>query len=104
MTRTRGQAGRIRIIIPVVLLVLIGGAFWMWRHFSGSESTDDAQVDGHVYAVNARVGGTLTGLNVHENQIVEAGAILIQIDDLDFRNALSKAEADLGVAEAAYQE
>jgi len=100
----RGQSGRIRIIIPVVLAVLIAGAFWTWRHFSGSESTDDAQVDNHVYAVNARVGGTLVSVNVRENQMVEAGEVLIQIDDRDFRNALSKAEADLGVAEAGYHE
>jgi membrane fusion protein (multidrug efflux system) len=85
-------------------VVLIGGAFWAWRHYSGSESTDDAQVDNHVYAVNARVGGTLIGVHVHENQIVEAGEVLIQIDDRDFRNALTKAEADLGVADAGYRE
>jgi membrane fusion protein (multidrug efflux system) len=100
----RRQSGKIRIIIPLILVVLIGGAFWAWRHYSGSESTDDAQVDNHVYAVNARVGGTLVAVNVRENQIVEAGEVLIQIDDRDFRNALSKAEADLGVAEAAYRE
>jgi len=108
MTETHGksprQSGRIRIIIPLILVVLIGGAFWAWRHYSGSETTDDAQVDNHVYAVNARVGGTLVAVNVHENQIVQAGEVLIQIDDRDFRNALSKAESDLGVAEAGYRE
>src|SRR5678810_756924 len=86
MTETHGksprQSGRIRIIIPLILVVLIGGAFWAWRHYSGSETTDDAQVDNHVYAVNARVGGTLVAVNVHENQIVQAGEVLIQIDDL----------------------
>jgi membrane fusion protein (multidrug efflux system) len=108
MTEPQGksprQSGRIRIIIPLILVVLIGGAFWAWRHYSGSETTDDAQVDNHVYAVNARVGGTLVAVNVHENQIVQAGEVLIQIDDRDFRNALSKAESDLGVAEAGYRE
>jgi len=102
--KARGQSGRIRIILPVLLVALIGGAFWTWRHFSGSETTDDAQVDSHVYAVNARVGGTLVSVNVHENQIVKAGEVLIQIDDRDFKNALSKAEADLGVADASYHE
>ena len=108
MTETHGksrrQSGRIRIIIPIIIVALIGGAFWAWRHYSGSESTDDAQVDNHVYAVNARVGGTLIAVDVHENQVVQAGEVLIQIDDRDFRNALTKAEADLGVAEAAYRE
>jgi membrane fusion protein (multidrug efflux system) len=102
--KSRRQSGRIRILIPIIIVALIGGAFWAWRHYSGSESTDDAQVDNHVYAVNARVGGTLIAVNVHENQVVQAGEVLIQIDDRDFRNALTKAEADLGVAEAAYRE
>ena len=102
--KSRRQSGRIRIILPLVLIILFGGAFWAWRHFSGSETTDDAQVDSHVYAVNARVGGTLVAVNVHENEIVEAGAVLMQIDDRDFKNALSKAEADLRVAEAGYRE
>lgn len=104
MTRSQGQSGRIRIIIPILLVALIGGGYAVWRHFSGTESTDDAQVDGHVYAVNARVGGTLVAVNVHENEVVKAGAVLIQIDDRDFKNALAKAEADLGVAEASYEE
>jgi len=104
MTRIRGQSGRIRIILPIVLVVLIAGGFWTWRHFAGSETTDDAQVDGHVYMMNARVGGTIVAVNVHENQIVEAGAVLLQIDDRDFKNALSKAEADLAVAQAGHEE
>ncbi len=93
-----------RIVLVIVLIVLAGGGYWLWRSFSGSESTDDAQVDGHVYAVNARVGGTVIAVNVHENQQVKAGEILLQIDDRDFRNTLAKAAADLGVAQAGYQE
>jgi len=100
----RGQSGKIRIIIPIILVVLIGGGIWAWRHFSGAESTDDAQVDSHVYPVNARVGGTIAQVNVAENQVVEAGAILIRLDDRDYKNALSKAEADLLVARAGVHE
>src|SRR5215471_18943517 len=101
---TRRQSGRIHIVIPVILVVLIGGGLSAWRHFSGAESTDDAQVDSHVYPVNARVGGTIAEVNVAENQIVEAGAILIRIDDRDYRNALTSAKADLHVAQAGFDE
>ncbi len=100
----RGQSGRIRIIIPIILVGLIGGGIWAWRHLSGAESTDDAQVDSHVYPVNARVGGTIAEVKVAENQVVEAGAVLIRIDDRDFKNALSKAEADLRVEQAGVNE
>jgi membrane fusion protein (multidrug efflux system) len=95
---------RTRIVVVVVLLALSGGGFWIWRHLAASETTDDAQVDGHVYAVSARVGGTLVAVNVQENQVVEAGEVLVQIDDRDFKNAMSKAQADLRVAQAGHEE
>jgi membrane fusion protein (multidrug efflux system) len=95
---------RTRIVVVVVLLALSGGGFWLWHRLAASETTDDAQVDGHVYTVSARVGGTLVAVNVHENQVVEAGEVLIQIDDRDFKNALAKAQADHRVAEAGYEE
>jgi membrane fusion protein (multidrug efflux system) len=76
---------RTRIVLLVVLLALAGGGFWLWRHLAVSETTDDAQVDGHVYVVNARIGGALVAVNVHENQVVQAGEVLLQIDDRDFR-------------------
>jgi len=101
---TSGQSGKIRIIIPVILVVLIGAGIWAWRHFSGVESTDDAQVDSHVYPVNTRVGGTIAEVNVVENQIVQAGTVLVRIDDRDFKNALSRAEADRHVAQAGFEE
>jgi membrane fusion protein (multidrug efflux system) len=95
---------RTRIVLLVVLLALAGGGFWLWRHLAASETTDDAQVDGHVYVVNARIGGALVAVNVHENQVVQAGEVLAQIDDRDFKNAMTKAQADLRVAQAGYEQ
>jgi multidrug resistance efflux pump len=45
------------LLIPI-LLVLIGGGYAAWLYFAKWESTDDAQIDGHIHPVNARVGGT----------------------------------------------
>ena len=95
---------RTRITVVVVLVALAGAGFWLWHRLAASETTDDAQVDGHVYSVSARVGGTLVTVNVHENQVVEAGEVLLQIDDRDFKNALNKAQADLHVAQAGFEE
>jgi len=90
---------RFRIIAVVVLLLVAGVAVWWWRT-RGQESTDDAQVDAHVTQIAARVGGTLLNVPVHDNQEVEAGTVLVQIDPRDYEVAVAKARAELADAEA----
>jgi membrane fusion protein (multidrug efflux system) len=87
------------LLIPIILIVIAGG-YAAWRYFSKWESTDDAQVDGHIHPVNARVGGTVLSVNVNENQHVDAGAILAQIDPRDYEIAVKRAEAELAQAQA----
>jgi membrane fusion protein, multidrug efflux system len=88
------------LLIPIALILLIG-AYGAWNYFSKWESTDDAQVDGHIHPVNARVGGTVMTVAVKENQFVEQGAVLAQIDARDYEIAVARAEADLAQARAA---
>ena len=66
----------------------------------GRESTDDAQVEAHLTPIAARVGGTVLSVPAPDNQQVEAGALLVQIDPRDFEVALARAEAELANAEA----
>ncbi len=68
---------------------------------AGRESTDDAQVDAHVTPIAARVGGTVLRVPVKDNQLVEAGAVLVEIDPRDYQIAVDKARAELADAEAA---
>lgn len=77
----------------VVVLVVIGAvAFWWYnRRF---EDTDDAQVDGHIYPVSARVSGHIVKVNVEEGQFVKAGTVLVEIDDNDYKIAVERAQAD----------
>jgi membrane fusion protein, multidrug efflux system len=88
------------LLIPIALILLVG-AYGAWNYFSKWESTDDAQVDGHIHPVNARVGGTVMTVAVKENQFVEQGAVLAQIDARDYEIAVARAEADLAQARAA---
>jgi membrane fusion protein, multidrug efflux system len=90
---------RIQILIAVVVVIVIGAGAWLWAT-SGRESTDDAQVDAHVTPIAARVGGTVLNVPVVDNQQVEAGALLVQIDPRDYEVALEKARAELADAEA----
>jgi membrane fusion protein, multidrug efflux system len=76
---------------------LVAGAlvFFAWRYYAVRESTDDAQIDGHVAPVAAQVGGAVLAVNVEDNQRVEAGALLVQIDPRDYEVAVARAKADL---------
>ena len=87
------------IIVAAVVVVLVGGIF-LWRYLSGFESTDDAQVDVHLYPVSARISGYVQAVHVADNQYVQAGATLVEIDPKDFQVAAAKAQANLETAEA----
>src|ERR1700732_2808795 len=90
------------VILIVVLVVLVGGLF-LWRYLSTYESTDDAQVDVHLYPVSARVSGYVVKVNVDDNQWVQKGTVLVEIDPKDFEVAVAQAQANLANAEATAQ-
>ncbi|MGO9241940.1 MAG: HlyD family efflux transporter periplasmic adaptor subunit [Bryobacteraceae bacterium] len=92
---------RLRAILIVLVVLAAVGGFFAWRYYSVRETTDDAQVDGHVSPVAARVGGTVIQIAVQDNQYVEAGAMLVQLDPKDYQVAVERARADLAEAEAA---
>jgi membrane fusion protein (multidrug efflux system) len=98
-TQQGRMAGRGRWLAVGALVAVAVVAIYIWRT-SGRESTDDAQVDGHITQVSARVGGTVTKVNVKENDRVEAGVVLIELDPRDYQVAVERARADLADAEA----
>ena len=85
-------------VIGIVVLVIVG-AVWLFLT-AGRESTDDAQIDARVTQIAPRVGGTVTRVAVNDNQRVESGAILIELDPRDYQVAVEKAKAELADAEA----
>jgi membrane fusion protein, multidrug efflux system len=91
--------GRGRWIALAAVVVVLGVLIYLWRT-AGRVSTDDAQVDGHITQVAARVGGTVVKVNVKENQYVEAGAVLVELDPRDYQVAVERARAELTDAEA----
>ena len=92
-----------RLLILGVVLVLLVGGFFVWRYMGTYESTDDAQVDGHLNALSTRVAGYVTAVDVTDNQYVEKGQRLVQIDPRDYQVAVERAKAELADAEAAAQ-
>jgi len=87
------------IIIVVVLLVVVGAGLW-WRS-TFSEDTDDAQVAGHLIQISPRIGGQVLKVDVNENQVVNAGDEIAQLDPRDYQVAVENAEAALASAQAA---
>jgi membrane fusion protein (multidrug efflux system) len=84
---------RWRIILVIGGLLLIVGVVLLWCYFSSYESTDDAQIDGHLNPISARVSGHVEKLLVEDNQYVEAGTPLVQIDPKDYQVAVERARA-----------
>ena len=90
------------IVLLVVLAAVAAGSFYAWRYFSAYESTDDAEVDGHINAISARIGGYVLDVPVEDEQYVKAGDVLVRIDPKDYSVALANARADLAAAEAVF--
>jgi membrane fusion protein (multidrug efflux system) len=89
--------GRFRLValVGAVILVLAGVLYWLHsRHY---EDTDDAQVDGHIHPISARVNGTVLAVNpaAEANHYVEAGTPLVDIDPADYRAAVASAQAEV---------
>ena len=84
-----------------IVLAAITLLSW-WLYVRRVESTDDAQIDGHFNAVSSRIFGTVLFVNpqVENNQYVDAGTLLVELDPTDFQAALDHARADLTTREA----
>src|SRR5579872_6277180 len=80
--------------VGAIALALAGGLRW-WIASQGYESTDDAQIEGHLDSISPRISGTVTYINpkVANNQFVEAGTLLLELDPRDYQAELEHAKA-----------
>ncbi len=91
---------RKKAILGTVIGLLVIGALLLWWRSTYTESTDDAQIDGHINPISARVSGHVVRINFRDYQYVQAGALLVEIDPADYRVALERAEAEYADAVA----
>ncbi len=94
------QPSRRRGIIVVVLLVLALSAAGFWWRSTYTESTDDAQINGHLIQISSRIAGQVLKVDVEENQVVKAGDVIAELDPSDYQVAVESAEAALESAQA----
>jgi membrane fusion protein (multidrug efflux system) len=96
---TRGRKRSVLFAAVLGSLILVGAlAFWLYSRTY--ESTDDAQVDGHLNGITSRVDGVIKAVYVEENQSVQAGQLIAELDPRDYQVALEQAQAQLLKAEA----
>ncbi len=100
--RPRTSTGRrlrdhpIRVVIFLIVLVGVAiGGYRLWNYLESYESTDDAEIDGDIYAVTSRIAGTVKGVYVQDNQEVKAGQLLVELDPRDYEVSLEQAKASL---------
>jgi membrane fusion protein, multidrug efflux system len=98
----RSRSRRKLLIVVVVLVLVVCGVF-LWRYLNSYESTDDAQVDVHLFPVSARISGYVAKVSVDDNQYVQKGTVLVEIDPKDYEIAVEQAQANLAGAEATAQ-
>jgi len=80
-------------------LVLLAGLISLFLYYSDRESTDDAQVDGHITQISSKVYGRVGEVLVNDNQQVKAGQTLAKLDPRDLQAAVDQAKAQLALAE-----
>jgi membrane fusion protein (multidrug efflux system) len=93
---------RLLVVVAVVALLATAGYF-LWRYLNTYETTDDAQIDGHINAISGRITGNVIEILAEDEQVVKAGDVLVRVDPRDYEVALAKADADLHDAEAALE-
>ena len=83
------------LLIGAAMVVLLAGGL-TWYFFAAYESTDDAQVDGHLHPISARISGTILHVNpeVEDSHFVQAGTVLAEIDPADYQAERERALAD----------
>jgi membrane fusion protein (multidrug efflux system) len=81
------------IALGVIGLAILGGGAYWWLDARYYESTDDAFIDAHIVHVSPQIAGRVAKVLVDDNQMVEAGQVLIEIDPADAAARLAQAQA-----------
>ena len=92
------------------LFIVLGGGLilalataGLWLHYRNRVSTDDAQVDGHIVPISAKVYGSVAEVAVNDNQPVKAGDVLVRIDPRDLQAKADQEKAALALAQSQAQ-
>jgi membrane fusion protein (multidrug efflux system) len=90
-----------RVLLVALLILALGAvAPSAWNYLQSYESTDDAQIDGHIDPLSSRINGTVVRVHAEDDDRVKAGELLVEIDPRDYEVAVAQAKARLELAVA----
>jgi membrane fusion protein (multidrug efflux system) len=97
------KSPKVRRLLGAAALLVIVAVVALFLYYRNRESTDDAQVDGHITPIAAKISGRIGEVLVHDNEPVKAGQVLVKIDPRDYQAALDSAKAALALAQSEAQ-
>ncbi len=97
----KSRRRKILAFVGLGIALIVGGVFGLrwWQYAASHESTEDAQLQSHVYQISSRTNGTVQRVAVNDNQSVSAGQLLIQLDPQDYQAKVDQAQAALVAAQ-----
>jgi membrane fusion protein (multidrug efflux system) len=99
LERLRARRRMVLILTALVIVAVAATVFW-WVNSVAYESTDDAFIDARTVPVSAQISAAIVDVPVTDNQLVEAGTVLVRLDDRDFRAQVDQATAQVDQAKA----
>src|SRR5208282_1951485 len=96
----RQRRRRMVLVVTALLIAALVGLVVWWINTSGYETTDDAFIDARTVQISAQVSAAIVDVPVTDNQLVEEGAVLVRLDDRDFKAQLDQAKAQVAQAQA----
>jgi membrane fusion protein, multidrug efflux system len=88
------------LLVAILILAIAAVSPFAWNYLESYESTDDAQIDGHIDPLSSRINGTVISVHAEDNDRVKAGELLVEIDPRDYEVAVAQAKARLELAAA----
>jgi membrane fusion protein, multidrug efflux system len=95
----RRRRRMVLVITALIIAAIVAVVVW-WVNTSGYESTDDAFIDARTVSISSQVNAAIVDVPVTDNQLVEAGAVLVRLDDRDYRAQVDQAHAQVDQATA----
>jgi membrane fusion protein (multidrug efflux system) len=94
---------KVRRLLMLGGVVLVAALVGLFLYYHNRETTDDAQVDGHITPIASKIYGRVAEVLVDDNQLVKKGQVLVKIDPRDYQASLDQAKAALAIAESEAQ-